>query len=178
MMLCYLLKGNSHSGKAAHIGGLVQNRCNSIANALELYFSCTNPSAYWNRYEWSQPGTNHNKTQQSANCEYNSWDVLYIDGLVQERRNSSAIAMELRLSCTNPSILCIESLLIIFHNPDCIFLVIDFPTSNIWCWITLKKLNSLDEFHAWWSLCIHCQSLGMNIWLVGWFLISEMLMRL
>ena len=29
---------------------------------------------------------------------------LYIDGLVQERRHSSASAMELRLSCTNPSI--------------------------------------------------------------------------
>ena len=28
----------------------------------------------------------------------------YIDGLAQERRNSSALAMELRLSCTNPSI--------------------------------------------------------------------------
>ena len=27
---------------------------------------------------------------------------LYIDGLVQELRNSSAIAMELHLSCTNP----------------------------------------------------------------------------
>ena len=27
-----------------------------------------------------------------------------IDGLVQERRNSSALAMELRLSYTNPSI--------------------------------------------------------------------------
>ena len=26
-----------------------------------------------------------------------------IDGLVQERRNSIALAMELRLSCTNPS---------------------------------------------------------------------------
>ena len=29
---------------------------------------------------------------------------IYIDGLVQERRNSIAIAMELRLSSTNPSI--------------------------------------------------------------------------
>ena len=29
---------------------------------------------------------------------------LHIDWLVQERRNSSALAMELRLSCTNPSI--------------------------------------------------------------------------
>ena len=30
--------------------------------------------------------------------------TFHIDGLVQERRNSSAIAMELRLSCTNPSL--------------------------------------------------------------------------
>ena len=29
---------------------------------------------------------------------------LSIDGLVQERRNSTANALELRLSCTNPSI--------------------------------------------------------------------------
>ena len=28
----------------------------------------------------------------------------YLDSLVQERRNSSALAMELRLSCTKPSI--------------------------------------------------------------------------
>ena len=28
---------------------------------------------------------------------------MHIDGLVQERRNSSALAVELRLSCTNPS---------------------------------------------------------------------------
>ena len=34
--------------------------------------------------------------------EYNG--KVDIDGLVQERRNSSALAMELRLSCTNPSI--------------------------------------------------------------------------
>ena len=27
-----------------HINGLVQERCNSIANALELHLSCTNPS--------------------------------------------------------------------------------------------------------------------------------------
>ena len=31
--------------------------------------------------------------------------IVYIDGLVQERRNSSVLAMELRLSFTNPSIL-------------------------------------------------------------------------
>ena len=27
---------------------------------------------------------------------------IHIDGLVQERRNSNALAIELRLSCTNP----------------------------------------------------------------------------
>ena len=31
-------------------------------------------------------------------------DKLYLDGLVQERRNSIANALELRLSCTNPLI--------------------------------------------------------------------------
>ena len=30
--------------------------------------------------------------------------MAQIDGLVQYSRNSSALAMELRLSCTNPSI--------------------------------------------------------------------------
>ena len=33
-----------------------------------------------------------------------SLPYAHIEGLVQERRNSSALAMELRLSCTNPSI--------------------------------------------------------------------------
>ena len=34
------------------------------------------------------------------------------DGLVQERRNSSALAMELRLSCTNPSVCAIFNVLV------------------------------------------------------------------
>ena len=36
--------------------------------------------------------------------EYNIKILLHMDGLVQERHNSSALAMELRLSCTNPLI--------------------------------------------------------------------------
>ena len=46
----------------------------------------------------------------SGDCLYDvnelmeNWQLLYIDGLVQERHNSSALAMELRLSCTNPLI--------------------------------------------------------------------------
>ena len=33
-------------------------------------------------------------------------NLPHIDGLVQERRNSIGISLELRLSCTNPSIWC------------------------------------------------------------------------
>ena len=39
----------------------------------------------------------------------------YIDGLVQERLNSNALAMELRLSCTNPSI-CIWDFVQLCHE--------------------------------------------------------------
>ena len=36
---------------------------------------------------------------------FSEYPVIYdIDGLVQKRRNSRALAMELRLSCINPSI--------------------------------------------------------------------------
>ena len=43
----------------------------------------------------------------TAEAPYKVWYqnmILHIDGLVQERRNSIANALELRLSCTNPSI--------------------------------------------------------------------------
>ena len=33
-----------------HIGGLMQERCNSIANTLELHLSCTNPSIWAMRW--------------------------------------------------------------------------------------------------------------------------------
>ena len=34
-------------GTVSHIDGLLQERLNSIANALELHLSCTNPSIQW-----------------------------------------------------------------------------------------------------------------------------------
>ena len=44
------------------------------------------------------------------------WEVEhYIDGLVQERRNSIANALELRLSCTNPSI-CVRGWTLGYHR--------------------------------------------------------------
>ena len=43
------------------------------------------------------------------------WPSDHVDGLVQERRNSSALAMELRLSSTNPSMwLCLTKGLAMF----------------------------------------------------------------
>ena len=39
----------------------------------------------------------------SAGTELRGW-IYHFQGLAQERRNSSALAMELRLSCTNSSI--------------------------------------------------------------------------
>ena len=41
----------------------------------------------------------------SSYAKVSAIDIGYIDGLVQERRQSSALAMELQLCCTNPSIL-------------------------------------------------------------------------
>ena len=59
-----------------HIDGLMQERRNSVANALELRLSCI----------------------------ISIFVPLHIDGLMQERRNSIANALELCLSCTDPSI--------------------------------------------------------------------------
>ena len=43
--------------------------------------------------------------RQGIKCTFNIvYIYIYIDGLVQERRNSRALAMELRLSCIDPSI--------------------------------------------------------------------------
>ena len=41
--------------------------------------------------------------KQEGHCHHDLWDI---DRSVQERRNSIANALELRLSCTNPSICC------------------------------------------------------------------------
>ena len=87
--------------KKHQINGLVQERHNSIANVLELHLSCTNPSKCHQKkleFSWDKP---------YITLTGELWGVCseYFDGLVQERRNSIANALELRLSCTNPSIL-------------------------------------------------------------------------
>ena len=56
------------------------------------------PSAYANAREIS-----HGWYNGTRNCPYGKYG-RYLDGLVQEIRNSITKALELRLSCTNPSI--------------------------------------------------------------------------
>ena len=82
-----------------------------ISNLLELWSNFSGGSANLGLIFLMKYGTEHAE---------HPWTWLYllehIDGLVQERCNSSALAMELRLSCTNPLIgmLCFTS-----HEPQC-----------------------------------------------------------
>ena len=49
----------------------------------------------------------------TISCNYYTMGLLTYHGFVQERRNSSALAMELHLSCSNPSIYSLQSLQIL-----------------------------------------------------------------
>ena len=60
-----------------------------VSKAASAYFVSYQPLSM---FSWCQSGINH------------GFYCLDIDGLVQERRNSSALAMELRLPYTNQSI--------------------------------------------------------------------------
>ena len=94
-------------GKTSHFDGLVQERCNSSALALELHLFCTNPlickqHSVKIQSKYIEKGMH---LKMSAKC----WSLLqgkasHFDGLVQERCNSSALAMVLHLCCTNPLI--------------------------------------------------------------------------
>ena len=104
----------------------MQERRISIANALELCLSCTNPSRWsWdpsylcneNPYTGKMASVYRDTSLAAGKTGFQHvlklemlWEkfwfnlLLYIDGLVQERRNSSALAVELCLSCTDPSL--------------------------------------------------------------------------
>ena len=69
---------------------------------------------------------------------------LHIDGLVQEKHNSRALAMELRLSCTNPSIYSLVWFfffaklfltLMIAHLESVAINIISFQLSHVIPWI-------------------------------------------
>ena len=65
---------------------------------------------------------------------YGMAESLHIDGLVQERRNSIANALELLLSCTNPSIYGIK-----------IWNVITYPCPNLRGIVSLQEATLLYQ---------------------------------
>ena len=85
-------------------------------------------------------------TQEQPRNHYvfrSSWLLnLHIDGLVQKRHNSSALAMELHLSCTNPLISYIYSC---------------FP-----CWWCSQNIpGRLNDY--WWLGFLCCQLISNNV---------------
>ena len=68
----------------------------------------------------------------------------YIDGLEQERRNSSALTVELRLSCANPSILGhfnVEAMVSSAQHPQKIYI-------HLYIYIKQKELSSFTIFFS------------------------------
>ena len=87
--------------------GLVQERHNSSALAMELRLSCTNPSI-WSTDEPYRLLMNPVITQLISpviGMYFLGIAVVHIDGLAQDCSNSSALAMELLQSCTKPPIM-------------------------------------------------------------------------
>ena len=69
-----------------------------------------NEHIYLKRYRQTNSLTSWNAKlnrwdyKKITQCDFEVTLLFYIDGLVQEKRNSIANALELRLSCTNPTI--------------------------------------------------------------------------
>ena len=97
-----------------YIDGLMKERRNSIANALELHLPCTNPSISKNGkklvalFSFVYPLVMFNPKQPMVMFFFTvTWYAFfsaYIDGLVQDRCNPGVLTRKLRLSCTDPSI--------------------------------------------------------------------------
>ena len=87
----------------SNIDGLVQETRSSIANALEIRLSCINPSICGSASDESYY-IRGSDMKLWWSCSSKLKFLSNIDGLVQETRSSIANALEIRLSCTNPSI--------------------------------------------------------------------------
>ena len=71
------------------------------AGALSIAGNVLNVRAMVQLLAWALPS--ERVVVSGTNGMFYIWVLFQVDGLVQERRNSIALAMELRLSCTNPS---------------------------------------------------------------------------
>ena len=95
-----------------------------------------------------------------------------IDELVQERRNSIANALELRLSCTNPSTLywCFENeneSFDMLNNHLIIVNEIDYSIGNIhmftWGWILFIRYSYMAVTALW---CYHIRKHAVELWYI------------
>ena len=105
-----------------------------------------------------------------AGCCFHCYCAGYdIDGLVQERCNSSALAMELHLSCTNPSICTNHT---VHHDPEVIFACwhimlyhyhlyaelaecTDHTSylSGVFCWVCLRHILTNTIYAIYGTVC-------------------------
>ena len=81
----------------------------------------------------------HNVKSISCTCWFHA--IHDIDGLVQEIHNSSALAMELYLSCTNPLISCHDKIML--PNLQWVYYVLPCLSVHlsIWVWMESSVLN-------------------------------------
>ena len=70
----------------------------ATVNSITIFHTrcCKGEGPHWHTHLFNQGGGYYKRP-------FSFFHLPYIDGLVLERRNSSASAMELRLSCTNPT---------------------------------------------------------------------------
>ena len=116
------IKMSSYQYRKSHNGDKTVVRCSYLHNGM-ISYPGKMASLYWTTPQvfraisyW--PTTNKETTRFNTSLQYycvvNACDrihsqllnflVTIVDGLVQERCNSTALAMELSLSCTNPSL--------------------------------------------------------------------------
>ena len=78
---------------------------------------------YWQALTWSETKLHPLLSISTVRSRCRRVDISYSDGLVQERRNSSSLTMELRLFCTKPSILSLTGLDVIIEEAwiSCLF---------------------------------------------------------
>ena len=161
-----------------HFVGLMQERRNSSALAMELHLFCTNPSIWIHvikmrrSHNWLSDFNMKMLSYQhwySHSTESQLWERLifitwaHIDGLGQEKRNSIANALDLCLSCTNLSIylyMYLKKILCIEIGPR-LFTSTLKNVKTLWChqiekfsshrWIPLTKASDGELWCFLWS---------------------------
>ena len=108
----YWLQASSHH---THImGSIVQEYCftaHTVPTNITEFYKLDGGASITSVYTWyAHSGLWHHDVMVPKKLPFLSdWPLFHknhINGLVQERHNSSALAMELCLCCTNPSISC------------------------------------------------------------------------